>query len=132
MSTRFVDQEGVLMNQTFIINGARYKLHTPKNESELQAIVEEHYEDIFGENSIFFSFQPKLRSLAGIGSKPDGCVLALSPKPRWIVVETELSSHPLYEHVIPQISKFVKALENPQNRKGIVEVIYDEVAKDPF
>jgi len=120
------------MNQTFIINGARYKLYTPKNESELQAIVEEHYVDVFGENSIFFSFEPKLRSLAGIGSKPDGCVLALSPKPRWIVVETELSSHPLYEHVIPQISKFVKALENPQNRKSVVEVIYDEVNKDHF
>jgi len=48
------------------------------------------------------------------------------------MVETELSSHPLYEHVIPQISKFVKALENPQNRKGIVEVIYNEVNTDPF
>jgi len=34
--------------------------------------------------------------------------------------------------VIPQISKFVKALENPQNRKSVVEVIYDEVNKDSF
>jgi len=70
------------MNQTFFINGAKYKLHVPKGESELQAIVEEHHLDIFGENSIFFGFEPKLRSLAGIGSKPDGCVLALSPEPK--------------------------------------------------
>jgi len=120
------------MDQVFLVNGARYKLRTPKNENELQEIIEEHYKDLFGENSIFFGFEPKLRSVAGIGSKPDGCVLLLSPKPRWVVVETELSSHPLYEHVIPQISKFVKALENPQNRKSIVEVLYDEINKDPF
>jgi len=120
------------MNQVFLVNGARYKLRTPKNEDELQGVVEEHYKDLFGENSIYFGFEPKLRSMAGIGSKPDGCVLLLSPKPRWVIVETELSSHPLYEHVIPQISKFVKALENPQNRKSIVEVLYDEINKDPF
>ena len=120
------------MDAIFLVDGARYKLRTPKNEDELQGIVEEHYKDIFGENSIFFGFEPKLRSVAGIGSKPDGCVLILSPKPRWVVVETELSAHPLYEHVIPQISKFVKALENPQNRKSIVEVLYDEINKDPF
>jgi len=105
------------MNAIFLVDGARYKLYRPKNEDELQRIVEEHYRDIFGQDSIFFDFEPKLRSTAGIGSKPDGCVLILSPKPRWVVIETELSAHPLYEHIIPQISKFVKALENPQNKK---------------
>jgi predicted DNA-binding protein (MmcQ/YjbR family) len=120
------------MDQVFLINGAKYKLRIPKSEEELQMIVEEHYKDIFGQESIFFSFKPKLRSDAGIGSKPDGCTLILSPKPRWAIVETELSGHPLYEHVIPQISKFIKALENPQNRKNIVEALYEEINKDPF
>ena len=120
------------MDAIFLVDGARYKLCRPKNEDELQGIVEEHYRDIFGQDSIFFDFEPKLRSTAGIGSKPDGCVLILSPKPRWVVIETELSAHPLYEHVIPQISKFVKALENPQNRKSIVEAIYNEINRDPF
>ena len=116
----------------FLVDGARYKLCKPRNENELQRVVEEHYRDIFGQDSIFFGFEPKLRSLAGIGSKPDGCVLILSPRPRWVVIETELSDHPLYEHVIPQISKFVKALENPQNRKSIVEAVYGEIDRDPF
>jgi len=120
------------MDAIFLVDGARYKLCRPKNEDELQGIVEEHYRDIFGQDSIFFDFEPKLRSTAGIGSKPDGCVLILSPKPRWVVIETELSDHPLYDHIIPQISKFVKALENPQNRKSIVEAIYDEINRDPF
>jgi len=120
------------MDPIFLVDGARYKLCRPKSEDELQGIVEEHYRDIFGQDSIFFDFEPKLRSTAGIGSKPDGCVLILSPKPRWVVIETELSDHPLYEHIIPQISKFVKALENPQNRKSIVEAIYDEINRDPF
>jgi predicted transport protein len=122
----------MLMDAIFLVDGARYKLCRPKNEDELQGIVEEHYRDIFGKDAIFFDFEPKLRSTAGIGSKPDGCVLILSPKPRWVVIETELSDHPLYEHVIPQISKFVKALENPLNRKSIVEAIYNEINRDPF
>jgi len=120
------------MEQVFLIDGVRYKLHEPKNENELQHIIEEHYKDIFGQDSIFFDFKPKLRSVAGIGSKPDGCVLILSPKPRWVVVETELSDHSLYEHIIPQISKFTKALTSSQNRKNIVEVLYDEINRDPF
>ena len=120
------------MDSVFLVDGVRYKLCKPKTEEELQAVIKEHYRDLFGQDSIFFDFEPKLRSEAGIGSKPDGCVLILSPKPRWIVVETELAEHPLYEHIIPQISKFVKALENPQNRRSIVETIYDEIGKDPF
>lgn len=120
------------MDSVFLVDGVRYKLCKPKTEEELQAVIKEHYRDLFGQDSIFFDFAPKLRSEAGIGSKPDGCVLILSPKPRWIVVETELAEHPLYEHIIPQISKFVKALENPQNRRSIVETIYDEIGKDPF
>lgn len=53
------------MNQHFIINGARHQPHTHKNASELQAIAEEHYEDIFGDNLILFNFEPKLGSLVG-------------------------------------------------------------------
>jgi hypothetical protein len=94
--------------------------------------VREHYADLFGACSIYFGFEPKLRSEAGIGSKPDGCVLIVSPPPCWIVVEVELASHPLYDHMIPQISKFIKALENPQNRKHIVDALFREVESDPF
>jgi len=43
-----------------------------------------------------------------------------------------MASHPLYEHVIPQITKFVKALENPQNRKRIADALFREVEEDPF
>jgi len=120
------------VDSVFLVDGVRYKLYKPKTEEELQEVIKEHYRDLFGEDSIFFDFEPKLRSEAGIGSKPDGCVLILSPKPQWMVVETELADHPLYEHIIPQISKFVKALENPQNRRSIVEIVYDEINRDPF
>jgi len=120
------------MDEIFLLDGVRYTLHRIESENELQQIIKEHYTELFGQDSIFFDFEPKLRSDAGIGSKPDGYALILSPKPRWVVIEAELADHPLYEHIIPQISKFVKALENPRNRKSVVEAIYDEVSRDPF
>ena len=55
------------MEQVFLLNGAGYRLRTRKSEEELQRMVEDHYKDIFGQESIFFSFEPKLRSAAGIG-----------------------------------------------------------------
>ena len=120
------------IDEVLCLDGSRYRLHKYSSEEEVHDIVREHYADLFGACSIYFGFEPKLRSEAGIGSKPDGCVLIFSPSPCWIVVEVEMASHPLYDHVIPQISKFIKALENPQNRKYIADALFREVESDPF
>lgn len=111
-------------------DGVKYFLHSYDSEEELKGMVIEHYKEVFGSDSIYFDFEPKLRSRAGIGSKPDGCVIVLRPELHWIILETELSKHPLYEHIIPQISKFNKALENPDNRAKIVDAMHDMVNKD--
>jgi predicted transport protein len=121
-----------LIDEVLCLDGSRYRLHKYSSEEEVHDIVREHYVDLFGAGSIYFGFEPKLRSEAGIGSKPDGCVLIFSPPPCWIVVEVELASHPLYDHVIPQISKFIRALENPQNRKHIADALFREIESDPF
>ena len=41
-----------------------------------------------------FTLGLSLRSEVGIGSKPDGCALIVSPPPCRIVAEVELTSHP--------------------------------------
>ena len=84
-----------------LLNGVRYKIHHPTSEDELETMVKEHAKDIFGSKSFYFDIKHKIKSKAGIGSIPDGYVINFSGKrPKWYVVEIELSYHPIYEHVI--------------------------------
>ena len=62
----------------------------------------------------------------GVVSIPDGyAIFFTSPKKaRWAIIEVELASHPVYEHVIPQLSKFNRGIEDSSTRKKLVEVLY--------
>lgn len=113
-----------------LIDGVRYKLWTPKDEAALENIVKEHAKDIFGEDSVYFDIKQKIKSKAGIGSIPDGYVIALEDTPRWYIVEVELSSHPLYDHIVPQMSKFSRAINDPNTQRALVDAIYDEIKND--
>ncbi len=113
-----------------LIDGVRYKLWTPKDEAALEDMVKEHAKDIFGEDSIYFDIKPTLRSQAGIGSKPDGYVIAFEDTPQWYIVEVELSSHPLHEHIMPQMSRFSMAIENLNTQRLIVDATYQQIKSD--
>ncbi|MFH1639144.1 MAG: hypothetical protein ABIB93_02360 [Chloroflexota bacterium] len=115
-----------------LIDGVRYQEWTPTNEDELEQMVVEHAQGIFGENSIYFDKKQKLKSLAGVGSIPDGLVIVLGNTPQWHIVEVELSTHPLYEHIVPQVSKFINGIKNPSTLNGLVKAIYDAVSEDDF
>lgn len=107
-----------------LIDGARYELWSPKEESELEAIVREHSKDIWGPNSLYLE-SSKLRTEAGVGSRPDAFVLLVDGSPECHIVEVELSSHPLYEHVVAQVIKFGSGLANSGTQHKLVNLIYD-------
>ena len=115
-----------------LIDGAKYEEWTPDNEDAFEQIVKEHAQNIFGEESIYLDIKHKLRSQAGIGSIPDGYALILTDQPHWHIVEVELSSHPLYEHIVPQVSKFISGIRNPSTQRDIVDTLYQEVGSDEF
>jgi len=54
----------------------------------------------------------------------------LQGKPEWNVIEVELSSHNPYDHIIPQISKFVRGIKNPMSQQQIAGAIYDVIIND--
>ena len=115
-----------------LIDGVKYKLWVPENEKQLEEMVKEHFNDIFGENSLYFDIKPELRSKAGIGSKPDGIAIVFD-KPCFYVVEIERAEHGVHDHVVTQISKFNTALKkSPGTRMKIAEAIYSEITSDPF
>lgn len=115
-----------------LIDGVKYELWTPSTEDELEQIVKEHAQDVFGEQSIYLDMRQKLKSGVGTGSIPDGFVIIFGDSPHWRIVEVELSSHPLHDHIVAQVGRFISGIENPRTQNNIVNAIYDEITKDNF
>ncbi len=123
------------MNKSQVIkvikkDGAKYYLYTFSNEDELEKLVKKNYKDIFGENSIWFN-KEKIKNDTGIGSIPDGFVISIDDK-KWYIIEVELSSHDLYQHIVPQISKFNSAIKKPETRKKLLDSFWKDIKDEPY
>jgi hypothetical protein len=110
-----------------LIDGVKYEVWTPPSEAHFEQIVKEHAPDIFGEQSIYFDIKQKLKAKSGVGSIPDGYAIILSGIPQWYIVEVELSSHPVFEHIVSQMHKFMAGIKN--SRKEIADTLYEEISK---
>ena len=115
-----------------LIDGVRYKEWTPSTEDEFEREVKKHTQDIFGEQSIYLDMRQKLKSGVGTGSIPDGFVIVIGDSPHWHIVEVELSSHPLHDHIVSQVGRFINGIENTRTQNNIVNAIYDEINRDDF
>jgi len=115
-----------------LIDGVKYELWTPSTEDELEQMVKEHAQDIFGEQSIYFDKKQKLKSLSGIGSIPDGYAISFQGMPCWYICEVELHTHPLYEHIVPQMTKFINGVKSLSSQREIINAFYGELNRDPF
>jgi len=118
-----------------LIDGVKYVEWKPEGENaeeELEQMVKEHAKGIFGENSIYLDKKQKLRSLAGVGSIPDGLVIMFGNVPEWHIVEVELSSHDPYGHIVPQVDRFLNGIDNRDTRNKIIEALYDAIYGDEF
>lgn len=114
-----------------VVDGIEYSYFPPSSEEALEDFIEINAKRIFGEDSLYFSVKKKLKSLGGIGSIPDGYAIDLL-KSQWYLVEVELSSHPIFEHIVPQLNKFVQGIKASSSRKSIVEAIYNEIKRNPI
>lgn len=112
-------------------NGVKYVLWTPNKEEKIEEMVKEHAKEIFGEDSEYFDIKSKMRSESGIGSIPDGYLITFVGGPSWHIIEVELSTHDLYTHIVPQITKFIIGMKNPKTRSKILNAMYEEIKGDP-
>ena len=111
-----------------LIDNVKYELWIPPSEDALEQMVKEHAQDIFGEEAIYFDVKQKLKAKSGVGSIPDGYAIILADKPQWYIVEVELSSHPVFEHIVSQMHKFMAGVKN--SRKEIVDTFHEEIIKN--
>jgi len=92
--------------------------------------VRENSKELFGENTVYFDVKHVLKSASGIGSIPDAYVISLSKPVEWCVVENELASHSVYDHVVKQLTKFINGIENQNVRSQILDIFYEQINED--
>lgn len=111
-----------------IVNNRRYVAASFDNEEEIERVVLENAEYIFGPDSILL---PKslIRSADGAGTIPDGYAIDFSSR-RWFIVEAELSSHSVWGHIAPQVSKQIVAAQQPASRKLLIEIVINRIRDD--
>jgi len=113
-----------------LIDGVKYELWTPPTEDEFERVVKEHSQDIFGEPSIHLDIKTRLKSELGTGSVPDGLLIFFGDRPHWRIIEIELSGHPLHDHIVAQVGRFISGIENISTQKKIVDILYSEIVRN--
>lgn len=114
-----------------LIDGVKYELWEPPSEEAFEDEVKEHVLEVFGEDCLYFDRKQRLKSLAGIGSIPDGLAIVMGDKPEWHIVEFELASHDVYGHIVAQVSKFISGLNSTSTRQRVRDALYGEITKNP-
>ena len=115
-----------------LIDGVKYEEWTPRDEEEFEKIVKEHAKEIFGNDTIYFNFKKGINTKAGIGSIPDGYVISFRNQPCWYICEVELHTHPLYAHIVPQITKFINSVKSFETQREIINALDIEISSDLF
>lgn len=116
---------------TLVVDGTTYQRRVPSSEDELQSLVDLYYRHIFPEEILYYPVKRKLTTLGGVGSIPDGYAISLLHPRRWFIVEVELSSHDVFNHIVPQVSKFAQGIRDPESRKTITRALYNAITNDP-
>lgn len=113
-----------------LIDGVKYEEWTPRKEvEEFHPLVKKHYKEIFGSNSLFIEGN-RLESGSGKGSVPDGFVITTNEAPQWYIVEMELSTHQLYDHIVNQVGRFINGIKTTASQKKVIDSIYQYVQED--
>ena len=112
-----------------IVAGANKYFRAPFNdEAEIETVVKDYAEYLFG-SSIVFIPKSKITTMGGTGTIPDGFVVDVESE-EWFMVEAELVSHGTWQHIAPQISKQLAAVDSQATRDSILDIALDLVKSD--
>ena len=96
-----------------------------ENEEELEKVVKDFYENLFGEYSIYLP-QRYVITAGGFGSVPDAFVLNFKER-SWYIVEIELARHGVWSHIVQQATKHLVAVRNSEIRRKLIDMFMREV-----
>ncbi len=89
------------------------------NEEEIERVVLNNAEALFGSSSLYLP-KSSISTLGGRTTVPDGFVINFQTD-QWYIVEAERGVHGTWEHIAPQISAQLAALQRPETRERILK-----------
>ena len=98
------------------------------NEAELETVIIQNYEYLFGPNS-FYLPKAKIKTADGGGTIPDGFAIDIEQR-KWFLVEAELMHHSVWNHIAPQITKQILASQQAFTRRTIVDLAVEQYKND--
>jgi hypothetical protein len=98
------------------------------NEEEIENVVINNFKLLFGDYSILLD-KNLISTNSGKGSIPDGIIIDFQEN-KWYILEVERGIHGTWEHIAPQISKQITAMENIDTKIKIAENCIKKINKN--
>jgi hypothetical protein len=107
-----------------------YKLYQFDTEKEFERRVVSQVEMIFGKRCIYIDCKRKIGKHGSRRSIPDAYLIDFSSKrePKLFIVETEMASHDLFQHIGVQILQFAHSFSSAPRQ--VKQLLYEEISKD--
>ena len=104
-------------------------IKTPfRDEAEIEEVVQKYAQYLFG-SSIIYLPKGKIATVGGRGTIPDGFVIDVQSE-EWFIVEAERAIHGTWEHIAPQVSKQLAAVETAETREAILKLALQQLKGD--
>jgi hypothetical protein len=100
-----------------------------RDEKELERVVVENYEYLFGPLSLYFETKKLIKTGDGYGTLPDGFAIDLASR-KWYIVEAELGKHSVHSHINPQVTRQLIASRNPRTKRLVVDAMVEKIFND--
>ena len=109
-------------------NGKIYSKMEFKDEEEIENVVINNFKLLFGDYSILLD-KSLISTNAGKGSIPDGIIINFQEN-KWYILEVERGIHGTWDHIAPQISKQITAMENSDTKSKIADSCIKKLNKN--
>lgn len=113
-----------------IFNDKKFIKSPFDNENELERVVVNNYEYLFGPDS-FYLPKTKIKTGDGVGTIPDGFAIDLGER-KWYIVEAELGHHDVWNHIAKQVSKQIVASLQLLTKRNLEDISVDLYNQDDY
>lgn len=107
-----------------------YKLHQFDTEREFEQCVVAQVQTIFGKRCVYLDCKRRIGKFGMKRSIPDAYLIDFSSRraPKLFIVETEIASHDLFQHIGVQLLQFAHSFTSAPRQ--VKQVLFEEICKD--
>ncbi|MDE3235717.1 MAG: hypothetical protein KGO81_07170 [Bacteroidota bacterium] len=117
-------------NKMLIFKDSKFIKAPFENEAELEQVVVDNYEYLFGPTS-FYLPKTKIKTADGFGTIPDGFAIDIGQH-KWYLVEAELMHHSVWNHIAPQVTKQLLASRQPIAKRILIDLAVEQYQSENY